>query len=248
MLINMKIIHPDIFKKFPEIKFGFSTAVGGISPPPFGMNLSLATNDSEENVHKNRELFFGGLDIPMEKINFQKQIHSDISKCVLTGGFSGECDATYTNVMDTFLTVSVADCLPVFLYDQVNKVISAIHAGWRGSAEKIVLKTIDKIKSDFDSNPADLIAYLGPCISQEFFEVGPEVGELFRSEVKFSKGEKFHIDLKKENLHQLLEAGVLENNIEISPHCTYSESDTFHSYRRDRDSSGRMFGVIGMVS
>ena len=88
----MNIIQPDIFKNYPEIKFGFSTAIGGISPPPFGMNLSLATNDTKENVLKNRELFFGELGIQLEKVNFQKQIHSDISKCVLSGGFSGECE------------------------------------------------------------------------------------------------------------------------------------------------------------
>jgi hypothetical protein len=243
----MKIIQADIFKNYPEIKFGFSTAIGGISPPPFGMNLSLATNDTKENVLKNREFFFGELGIQLEQINFQKQIHSDISKCVLSGGFSGECDATYTNTKNIFLTVSVADCLPVFLYDPLKKVIAAIHAGWRGSADKIVVKTINKLISDFSTGPSDLVAYLGPCISQEYFEVGKEVGDLFKDEVKFPKGEKFHIDLKKENLLQLVESGVLEKNIEISSNCTYKENETFHSYRRDRDRSGRMFGVIGMI-
>ena len=244
----MKILQPHIFKNYPELKFGFSTAIGGVSPAPFGMNLSLATNDTKENVFKNRELFFGELGIPLENINFQKQIHSDISKCILAGGFAGECDATYTNVKDTFLTVSVADCLPVFLYDPIKKVIAAIHAGWRGSAEKIVSKTIENIKSGFSTSPSDLIAYLGPCISQEYFEVGEEVGALFRDEVKFPKSEKFHIDLKKENFLQLVETGVLEKNIEVSPNCTYKESEIFHSYRRDRDRSGRMFGAIGMTS
>lgn len=243
----MKIIQPDIFKNYPEIKFGFSTAIGGVSPPPFGMNLSLATNDTKENVLKNRELFFDELGIQLEKVNFQKQIHSDISKCVLSGGFSGECDATYTNTLNIFLTVSVADCLPVFLYDPVKKIIAAIHAGWRGSAEKIVTKTINKLVSDFSIDPSELVVYLGPCISQEYFEVGQEVGDLFRDEVKFSKGEKFHIDLKKENLLQLVESGALEKNIEISSNCTYKENETFHSYRRDRDRSGRMFGVIGII-
>lgn len=243
----MKIIKPEIFKKYPEIKFGFSTAIGGVSPLPFGMNLSLATNDKKENILKNRELFFDELEIPLELVNFQKQIHSDMSKHISCGGFAGECDATYTTEKNVFLTVSVADCLPVFIYDPGKKIISAVHAGWRGTADRIIIKTIEKLIEEFYMDPSGIIAYMGPCITQEFFEVGGEVSVLFRDEVKFRKGEKYHIDLKKENFLQLIEAGIPESNIEISPHCTYKEKELFHSYRRDRDRSGRMFGVIGMV-
>ena len=243
----MSYTYPKIFQKFPEIKFGFSTIEGGVSSP-YGMNLSLATNDEKENVLKNREIFFCGLGIPLENVNFQKQVHSDISKDIICGGFAGECDATFTNKKDVFLTVSVADCLPVFLYDPKKRIISAIHAGWRGTADKITEKTIQQLITLYEVDPGNLVAYLGPCISQEFFEVGEEVGELFPEEVKYKKGLKYHIDLKKENSSQLLRVGVLEENIEISPHCTYGEKDTFHSYRRDREMSGRMFGVIGMIS
>jgi YfiH family protein len=243
----MKIIRAEIFKKYPEIKFGLSTTDGGVSPQPFGMNLSVATNDSEENVIKNREIFFGELGIPLETVNFQKQIHSNQSKHIHKGGFCGDCDATYTDTMNVFLTVSVADCLPVFLYDPVKKIIAGIHAGWRGSADRIVEKTINSLKEEYSVNPADIIAYMGPCISQEYFEVGTEVGELFRDEVKFQKGEKYHIDLKKENHLQLLRSGVQKESIEISPYCTYRDKDTFHSYRRDGEKSGRMFGIIGRI-
>jgi len=243
----MKIIRSELFSKFPQIKFGFSTKEGGVSPEPFCMNLSIATNDSEENVLKNRELFFGELGIPQETVNFQKQIHSDISKNIETGGFAGECDATFTAQKDVFLTVSVADCLPVFLFDPKNEVIASIHAGWRGTAENIVSKTISKISEQFGTASEDIIAFMGPGISQEYFEAGEEVGELFRDEVKIRKGEKFHIDLKKENFDQLIESGVKEENIEISELCTFKESGLLHSYRRDRERSGRMFGVIGLV-
>lgn len=243
----MKIIRSELFSKYPQIKFGFSTKEGGISPEPFCMNLSLATNDSRDNVLRNREIFFGELGIPQEKINFQKQIHSDISQNIETGGFAGECDATFTAKKDVFLTVSVADCLPVFLFDPKNEVIASIHAGWRGTAEKIVSKTITKISEQFGTAPEYIIAFMGPGISQEYFEVGEEVGELFRDEVKIRKGEKFHIDLKKENFEQLIKSGVKAENIEISPLCTFKESGLLHSYRRDRERSGRMFGVIGLV-
>ena len=242
----MKIIKSNKFKQYPELVFGISTKDGGISGDPFFMNLSVATNDTRENVEKNRELFFGNFDIPIDKVNFQKQVHSDISREISEGGFAGDCDATFTDKKNVYLTVSIADCLPVFVFDPFKKIIAGIHAGWRGSADKIVLKTINRLIEQYSVDPSSLVCFLGPCISQEYFEVGPEVGELFKDEVKIKKGEKYHIDLKKENKLQLLEAGVLEENIEISPHCTYKEDLIFHSYRRDRDKSGRMFGVIGM--
>ena len=243
----MKIIESNIFKKYRELVFGMSTKDGGVSGDPFFMNLSIATKDSRENVEKNRELFFGQLGVSIDRVNFQKQVHSDISREIVKGGFAGDCDATFTNKTNVFLTVSVADCLPVFLYDPIKKVIGGIHAGWRGSANKIASKTINRLVKVYDVDPVNLVCFLGPCISQEFFEVGPEVGELFREKIKIKKGGKYHIDLKLENKLQLLESGVDENNIEISPHCTYKEEPVFHSYRRERDNSGRMFGVIGMI-
>lgn len=244
----MKIIRSELFDKYPNLKFGFSTKDGGVSPDPYCMNLSMATNDEKENVLKNREIFFGELGIPHDQINFQKQIHSDVSKGIVQGGFSGECDATYTNKKNVFLTVSVADCLPVFLFDPLNEVIASIHAGWRGTAAKIVLKTLNKIKTEFGTDPENVIVFIGPGISQKNFEVGEEVGDMFSDDVKIRIGEKYHIDLKKDNFQQLINAGVKEENIEISHLCTYEESLMLHSYRRDRERSGRMFGVIGLVA
>jgi polyphenol oxidase len=244
----MKIIRSELFSKYPQLIFGFSTKDGGVSPEPYCMNLSLATNDSKENILKNREIFFSELDVPADSINFQKQIHSDISRNIEEGGFAGECDATYTNKKNVFLTVSVADCLPVFLFDPVNEVIASIHAGWRGTVAQIVPKTLKKLIDEFGTRPKDVIAFIGPGISREYFEVGEEVGDLFRDEVKVRKDEKFHIDLRKENFDRLVESGVKEENIEICPLCTYKESSLLHSYRRDRDSSGRMFGIIGIIS
>lgn len=242
----MKIIRSEFFSRYPEIFFGFSTKDGGVSPVPFGMNLSLATNDKRENVLKNREIFFSNLRIDINKVNFQKQVHSDSSVKIESPGFSGECDATFTDKPDVYLTVSVADCLPVFIYDPVRKMVAGIHAGWRGSADKITSKTITRLKSELGCKPENFIVFVGPCISQEKFEVGEEVGELFNEDVKFFKNGKYFIDIRRENEKQLLETGVLKENIEHNLLCTYKEGNLLHSYRRDGINSGRMFGVIGM--
>ena len=243
----MKIIESEIFKKYPEIKFGFSTKDGGVSPAPYFMNLSLATDDSDENVHRNRELFFERLDIPIENVNFQRQVHSDISREISQPGFAGECDATFTNKRNLFITISVADCIPVFLYEPRKKVIATVHSGWRGAQQKILAKTVGRMIEIYGINPSELIVHIGPGICREHFEVGEEVAELFNDDIKIKKDEKYYLDLKQENLKQLLASGVDESKVEISELCTFKEKDLLHSYRRDGKNSGRMFGVIGMI-
>ena len=242
----MKIITSEKFLQYPELIFGLSTKSGGVSPEPYGMNLSVATNDKKENVLRNREIFFSHLGIDLDKVNFQKQIHSSDSFKIESPGFAGDCDATFTDKQNIFLTVSFADCLPVFLFDPVRKIIAGIHAGWKGTANRITYKTIERIKNEYSCKAEDLIVFLGPCISQDKFEVGDEVGELFSEQVKIFRNEKYFIDIRKDNLLQLLEAEVLENNIEHNSLCTFNEQELLHSYRRDGLESGRMFGVIGM--
>jgi len=211
------------------------------------MNLSSSVGDVPENVNVNRKFFFTELGIDENKVTFQKQIHSSIiqysSKPCLFDG----CDAIYTDIKQNFLAVSVADCIPVFLYDPVKKVVAGIHSGWMGTKEKILTKTINEIIEKFNSNPSDLISYIGPGICQDHYEVGEEVGLLFDESVRYKSGEKFYLDLKKDNFNQLLLAGLRIENIEITDLCTYKEIDLLHSYRRDGIRSGRMFGIIGMI-
>ncbi len=241
-----KIIYSELLKKFPELVFGFSTKVGGVSPDPYCLNLSISVGDDPNNVKRNRKLFFNELGVNESQVTFQKQIHSttanysDKPQC-----FEG-CDAVYTDKKNNFLAVSVADCIPVFLYEPAKKIVAGIHSGWKGTHGKILTLTIKDLVKKFNIDLSKLSAYIGPGISQDNYEVGEEVGELFDDDVKYFKNGKYYPDLKKDNYKQLLEIGVRTENIEISELCTFKEKDLLHSYRRDRDKSGRMFGVIGM--
>lgn len=240
------IIYSRLFNNFPGLVFGFSTKMGGVSPEPYCMNLSASTGDAPENVKKNREIFFGELGISEGNVTFQKQIHSTEVKYSPVPFHFEECDAVYTDKKNIFLAVSVADCIPVFLYDPVKKIVAGIHSGWKGTYGKIVTGTIEKLKSVFSVNTSDLIAYIGPGISQSKYEVGPEVGILFSEEICIHKNGKYFPDLKKDNFNQLINAGLKKENIEVSEYCTFTEKELLHSYRRDGVKSGRMFGVVGM--
>lgn len=242
----MKFIQPEIFKKYPEIIFGFSTKIGLNRGAPFYFNMSFSTGDDEKIVAENRKAFFNALGLSEDKVAVQKQIHSDIVKYVTCGGMNGESDAMITNRSNLGLAISTADCTPVFIYDPENKIIAAVHSGWRGTVKKILLKTLQRLVDDFDSNPGKLITYIGPSISRKNYEVGSEVADLFDEKYKTKKADKYLLDVSGANYDMLINFGLQKNNIETSSLCTYEEKELLHSYRRDGINSGRSMGIIAL--
>lgn len=244
---QLKIIKSKIFNNFPELKFGISTRHFAGAEPPYYFNLSYSVGDVRENVRKHREVFFGKLGVEENRVTFQRQTHSVISHNVTEPKFYEDSDALYTNIKNNFLAISIADCIPVFLYVPEKQIAAGIHSGWKGTLNKITSVTIEKLRKEFDVNAENIFAYIGPGISSEFFEVSKDVFDLFEDEVKEIKAGKYFIDLKKHNYLQLVRLGVKPGNVEVSDYCTFKEKDLFHSYRRDKDKSGRMIGVIGIV-
>lgn len=242
----MQILKSEIFKEYQEVVFGFSTRKAAGRKPPFFFNLSLSVGDDKKNVEENRKLLYHFLGIDPANVAYQKQVHSDGIRLVDNGGFAGESDALITDKKNIGLAVSSADCTAVFIYDKKNKLIAAVHSGWRGTEKKILKKTINKIIENFNSSPDDLIAYIGPSICPEHSEVGEEVAQLFDKKYSVKNNGSFFLDVQKVNYDILLEAGVKKNNIEVSDLCTYEETDLLHSYRRDRIKSGRSLGIICM--
>ena len=160
-------------------------------------------------------------------------------------------DALVTDVRGVCIGVSTADCIPVLLYDPVQKVSAAVHAGWRGTVACIVVKTVQRLCQMYGSNPSDIRAVVGPGISLDNFEVGDEVYQQF-AEAGFDMSaisrryDKWHIDLPECNRVQLLEAGLKEANIHASGICTYDNNNDFFSARRQGIMSGRIYTGIMM--
>lgn len=242
----MQLIKSNLFLKYPEIIFGFSTKIGLDRQEPFFFNLSFNVGDNPQNVHENREKFFDALGLKSSQIAFQKQIHSDIIKFVDKPGSVGESDALITNKTNIGLAISVADCTPVFIYDKENKIISAVHSGWRGTVKKIVKKVLSNLSFHYKSKPENLIVFIGPSISQKNYEVGTDVAVLFDQKYLKVENQRLYLDVTSVNKDFLLDFGVPEENIEISNLCTYEEKELLHSFRRDKDKSGRMMGIIAL--
>ncbi len=141
--------------------------------------------------------------------------------------------------------VRTADCVPILLLDVNGRTVSAVHAGWRGTAGEIVTAAISKM----GAHPANIWAAIGPCIRECCYEVGPDVAERFtrwtRSPIK-SNG-KQNLNLAAANIRQLTQAGVPQAQVFDSHLCTYCDIETFYSFRRQPDEPGRLISAIGLA-
>jgi hypothetical protein len=170
-----------------------------------------------------------------------KQIHS--ARIVAADGrcgVLGEADALLEDRPGAVVAVKTADCMPVLLVDERHRAVAAVHAGWRGTVARIVAGAIESMHGRFGTEPADLHAAIGPGIGECCYEVGPEVA------VQFGREGRAHISLSDANHTQLLEAGVTRQRIYTSNLCTMCLAGEFHSFRRDREASGRLYSFVGI--
>ena len=237
-----------------------STRQGGYSEGRYGeFNINRYCGDSEESIKRNREALCQLLGIEDHSLLMPHQVHlaeiAVVDREMLTlpteeiqQKLDG-IDALMTNEAGVCIGVSTADCIPVLLYDPIQRASCAIHAGWRGTVQRISEKAVARMTEVFGSDPQNLIAQIGPGIHLESFEVGDEVYQTFEKEgfpmeLISKKYEKWHIDLPECNRLQLVAAGIPETHIAVSPVCTFQQSDIFFSARKLSINSGRIFTGI----
>ncbi|MGQ0542134.1 MAG: peptidoglycan editing factor PgeF [Blastocatellia bacterium] len=252
---------------------GFSTRLGGVTQ--FGSVSPLATDgdlgcdlnlagfdeDSADNIHENRRRFLRIFD---GKYNLATawQVHGDGVKSVRTdedvARSEEKFDGLISDLRNTLLGVKTADCVPVLIGDPKTGAFSAVHAGWRGTAQSIVTKAVAKMREEFGSDPANLLAAIGPAAGCKNYEVGQNVIDEFAA--NFSTSGKYFtptrvghalIDLQLANIDQMIATGLDSSNIYAAPFCTMEHTDLFFSYRVEKKlygRTGRMMSVIGRKS
>lgn len=178
--------------------------------------------------------------VPQEDMASLKQIHSAVVWEAERAGVAGEGDALVTAQAGVAVSIRTADCYPILLADPRNFAVAAVHAGWRGTAARIVVKTIEQMRSRFGTDAADLRVAIGPGIGGCCYQVGIEVARQFGLE------QAGKIDLAEINHWLLVENGVAAERIEILGGCTLCDADLFHSFRRDRELAGRMVSWIAV--
>jgi len=155
---------------------------------------------------------------------------------------AGEGDALVTAQARVPVSIRTADCYPILLADPRHFAVAAVHAGWRGTAARIVVRTIEQMRARFGTDAADLRVAIGPGIGGCCYHVGVEVARQFGLE------EAGKIDLAEMNHRLLVENGVAAERIQVLGGCTRCDADLFHSFRRDKESAGRMVSWIARVS
>jgi len=219
---------------------------GGVSQSPWtSLNLGDHVNDDPRHVAENRRRLrhLSGL---QHETQWLTQVHGCdvLDAAELRSAPSCEADALYSNMANTLCAVLTADCLPVLFVDQAGTEVAAAHAGWRGLAGGVLEQTIGR----FAAAPQTLLAWLGPAIGPESFEVGADVRETFLAwsgecEAAFAEHGEAHwlADIYQLARLRLRKAGITA--IYGGGYCTYSDAERFYSYRRDGE-TGRMATLI----
>jgi YfiH family protein len=201
-----------VFDKYPDLVIAFSEKQDG----------------PMKNSAQNRERFFEKLGIAAESVARAGLVHKNKVAFVSqkdAGRIIGETDGLITKDKNLFLSITTADCLPIFIYNPEKKIIALVHCGWRSLALGILKNAIGKIGKG-------ITAGIGPGISSCHFEVRKYVFDKFKPYLKEAQKGSF-LDLKKVAEMQLIDLGVKKENIEISEECTYCLKDKYFSYRRE---------------
>jgi YfiH family protein len=228
----------------PQVRALITTRAGGGSRGPYaGLNLGLNSGDDLEDVAHNRALLRQRL--PAEPL-WLRQVHGTTVVEADKAEGNPEADAALSRRPGRVCAALTADCLPLLLCDQAGTTVAAVHAGWRGLCSGVIEQTLQAMKLPVQT----LLAYLGPAIGPQAYEVGAEVREAFvaadpDSDAAFAPGKsgKFYADLYALARRRLARGGV--ERVYGGGYCTYTERERFYSYRRD-GATGRMASLIWM--
>lgn len=237
----------------PNIKAFSTTRQGGVSKPPYDtFNLGLCCGDDDASVCQNRRILKQTLSLPNEPY-WLEQVHEKRVIDIHTSQ-TKTADGAYTRFPNEVCVIRTADCLPILLCNEAGTEIAALHGGWRSLAAGIIEESIQK----FQSLPEKLLAWLGPAISADVFEIGEEVREIFLQNFpalkpddpknpifRPGKNTKWFLDIYEMARQQLNHLGV--QRIYGDDFCTYQDKERFFSYRRDGKRTGRMATLIYQI-
>ncbi|MDD5949875.1 MAG: peptidoglycan editing factor PgeF [Lachnospiraceae bacterium] len=253
------------FSKLKEagVTHGFSTRLGGVSQEHLAsMNLSFARGDSPLNVHENFRRMGEAIGFTPEQLVFSDQQHQSVIRKV-TKEDAGKgivrtrdytcVDGLVTDEPGLCLTTFYADCVPLFFYDPVKKVVALAHSGWRGTVAKIGAKMVHLMERDYGCMDYNIIAAIGPSICKDCYEVSRDVYEEFEKSFAVSELEeifeaktdgKYQLDLWKANELILTQAGIQKEHLDVTDICTCCNPDLLFSHRASHGKRGNLAAFI----
>lgn len=255
-----RIAHPEqpVYYQFETwerlpLQHGVFTRLGGVSRAPWAsLNVGSTVGDDAEAVAENYRRMFDALDLNGKQVCTVWQVHG--TETVRVNGphperaWLAKADGMVTNKTDVALTMRFADCTPILLYDPVHHALGMAHAGWRGTVAGAAASTLKVMQETFGTDPADVLAAIGPSIGPAAYQVGEEVVQAVEDHFGTTDGfisraedGSAYFDLWEANRYALAKAGV--KSIEIAGICTASNTIEFFSHRAEKGRTGR-FGVV----
>lgn len=248
------------------IRNAFSTRIGGVSKDIFStMNLNFNRGDEDSNVRKNFELFAKAIGTKTSNMVYSAQTHTtnvlkvtkeDCGNGVIKPQKLNDIDGLITNEPGVCLVTTYADCVPLYFVDVKNKAIGLSHSGWRGTVNNIAKKTIELMNKEYGTESTDIVAFIGPSICKSCYEVGEDVASNFRD--AYSENEidrilrlrdntqekKYDLNLHEACRINILNAGVLEENISVTDICTCCNDKMLFSHRASKGKRGGLCAFL----
>lgn len=255
-----------ILEEIDWISHLFSTRMGGVSEGIYrSMNLSYTRGDEKESVDENYRRIAAALGCSVEDMVCSDQTHTtnlrivgkaDGGKGITRKKDYANVDGLLTNEPGVYLATFFADCVPLYFVDTKRRAIALAHSGWRGTVARMGQCVVEKMREAYGTDPADLLAAVGPSICQECYEVSEDVADAFLAEfakpgqereILLSKGGgKYQLDLWRANEIVLTEAGVPSKNIQVTDLCTCHNDRYLFSHRASRGQRGNLGAFLGM--
>ncbi|MDE6624856.1 MAG: peptidoglycan editing factor PgeF [Lachnospiraceae bacterium] len=270
------ITFPKLSQYEEDMIHGFSTRLGGVSREHLAsMNLSFSRGDDRENVMENHRRFAAALGYDEKRLVFSDQVHltrfykvteADCGKGIVRSSDIKEIDGLVTDEPGIPIITFYADCVPLFFYDPVKRVIAMAHSGWRGSVERIGARMVDYMEREYSCKGENIVCAIGPSICQSCYEVSEDVALQFieefgdsisqgipgkdradvtLDELVWAKGEgKYQLNLHLACKIALLEAGIQKENLDVTDLCTCCNPQFFFSHRASHGMRGNLAGVM----
>lgn len=261
---GVPFLQSDGFNAAGGVVHGFSTRQGGVSEGMCtSLNLGVNRGDNPDHVRENYRRFLGAIGAKGGQMAACNQVHGAVVRNITSADLkrdpyekvSFDADGLMTAIPGVTLMVFTADCIPVLLYDPKRRVIAALHAGWRGTAAGIVTVAVGQMSAVYGSNPADILAAIGPGIGPCCFETHEDVPNAMTAAmavgvlpfIRLKENGKFAVDLKGVNTKRLELAGVDADHIAVCGDCTSCLSDKYWSHRRLGTQRGSMAAMLQLL-
>lgn len=257
-----------ILEETGMVKHLFSTRMGGVSEGIYSsMNLSYTRGDRREAVDENFRRIAAVLGCSVEDMVCSDQTHTtnlrivgraDGGKGITRAKDYSDVDGLLTDEPGVYLATFFADCVPLYFVDTKRKAIALAHSGWRGTVARMGQCVVEKMREAYGTEPADLVAAVGPSICQACYEVSGDVAGAFAAafakpgqerEILLDKGGgKYQLDLWRANEIVLTEAGIPEANIQVTDLCTCHNDCYLFSHRASHGKRGNLGAFLGLVA